>query len=92
MNVESGGDVKSVLNMAEYDKPPSLEEDEEITMSGFSASECIPLKVVSAYDIGNEEVQRFLTQLMYQELHRPPDSPVVPSLKCSCDTESMLKT
>ena len=36
MNVESGGDVKSVLNMAEYDKPPSLEEDEEITMSGFS--------------------------------------------------------
>ena len=36
--------------------------------------------------------QRFLTQLMDQELDRPPDSPLVPSLKCSCDTESMIKT
>ena len=54
---ESVGDVKSVLNMAECDNPPSLEEDEEITMSGFSASESIPVKD-SAYDIGNEETQR----------------------------------
>ena len=82
---ESVGDVKSVLNMAEFDNPPSLEEDEEITMSGFSASESIPVKD-SAYGIGNEETQRFLTQLMNQELDRPPDSPVVSSLKCSCDT------
>ena len=49
---ESVGDAKSVLNMAECDNPPSLEEDEEITMSGFSASESIPLED-SAYDIGN---------------------------------------
>ena len=88
---ESVRDVKSVLNMAEYDNPSSSEEDEEITMSGFSASESIPVKD-SAYDIVNEEAQRFLTQLMDQELDRPPDSPVVPSLKCSCDTESLIKT
>ena len=88
---ESAGDVKSALNMAECDNPPSLEEDEEITMSGFSASESIPVKD-RAYDIGNDETQRFLTQLMNQELDRPPDSPVLSSLKCSCDTESMIKT
>ena len=88
---ESVGDVKSFLNMAECDNPPSLEEDEEITMSGFSASESILVKD-SAYDIGNEETQRFLTQLMNQELDRPSDSPVLSSLKCSCDTESMIKT
>ena len=86
---ESVGDVKSLLNMAECYNTPSLEEDEEITMSGFSASKSIPLED-SAYDIGNEEAQRFLTQLMDQELDRPPDSPVMPSLKCSCDTESMI--
>ena len=62
----------------------------EITMPSFSASESIPVKD-SAYDIGNEEAQSFLTQLMGQELDRPPDSPVVPSLKSSCDTESMIK-
>ena len=88
---ESVGDVESVLNMAAYDNPPSLEDDEGITMSGSSASESIPLED-SAYDIGNEEAQRFLTQVMNQESDRPPDSPVVPSLKCSCDTESMIKT
>ena len=29
---------------------------------------------------------------MDQELDRPPDSPAAPSLKCSCDTESLIKT
>ena len=88
---ESEGDIKSVLNMAECDNPPSLEEDEEITMSSLSAGESVPLKD-SAYDIGNQEAQRFLTQLMDQELACLPDSPVVLSLKCSCDTESLIKT
>ena len=60
-------------------------------MSDISASESIPVKD-SAYDIGNEEAQRFSTQLMDQELDHPPDFPVVPSLKCSCDTESLTKT
>ena len=76
--------------MVECDNPPSLEEDEKITMSSFSASESIPVKD-SANGIGNEEAQRFLTQLMDQELDCPPDSPIVPSLKCSCDTESLIK-
>ena len=83
---ESEGDIKSVLNMAECDNPPSLEEDEEITMSSLSAGESIPLKD-TAYG-----AQRFLTQLMDQELDCLPDSPVVLSLKCSCDTESLINT
>ena len=86
---ESVGDVKSLLNMAECYNTPSSEEDEKITMSGISPSESIPLED-SAYDIGNEETQRFLTQLMDQELDRSHDSPVMPSLKCSCDAESMI--
>ena len=45
-------DVKSFLDMAECVNPPSLEEDEEITKSGFSVSECIPVKN-SAYSISN---------------------------------------
>ena len=88
---ESVRDVKSVLNMPECDNLPSLEEDEEITMTGFSASESIPVKDI-AYGTGNEEAQRFLTQLIDEELDRPPDSPVVSSLKCSCDTEFLIKT
>ena len=64
--------------MAECDSPPSLEEDEEITMSGSSAIESIPVRD-SAYDIGNEEAQRFLIQLIDQELDRPPAPPIVPS-------------
>ena len=88
---ESVGDVKSVLNMAECDNPPFLEDDEEIKMSGLSASESITVKD-SSYDIGNEEAQRSLAQLMNQELDRLPGSPVVSSLKCSCDPESMIKT
>ena len=76
--------------MAEHYNPPSLEEGEEITMSGFSASESIPVKD-SAYDIGNEEAQYFLTQLMDQELDGPLGSPVVPFLKCSCNKESLIK-
>ena len=88
---ERVGDVKSVLNIAEFDNLPSLEKDEEITISGFSASESIPVKD-SAFDISNEETQRFSTQLMNQELDRPPDSAVVSSLKCFCDTASMIKT
>ena len=63
---ESLGDVKSVLNMAECYNPPTLEEDEEITISSFSASESIPVND-TPYDICNEETQRFLTQLMDQE-------------------------
>ena len=59
-SVESVRGTKSLLNMAECNKPPFFEEDEEITMSGFSACESIPVKD-SAYDIGNEEAQRFLT-------------------------------
>ena len=87
---ESVGDVKSVLNMAECNNPPSLEEDEEITMSGFPASESIPVKD-SIYDIGNEETQRFLNQLINQELDRLPNCPALSSLKCSCDKDSMIK-
>ena len=60
---ESVEDIKSALNMAECDSPPSLEEDEEITMSGSSAIESIPVRD-SAYDIGDEEAQRFLIQLI----------------------------
>ena len=60
-------------------------------MSSFSASEFIPVKD-SASNVSNEEAQYFLTQLMGQELDRPPDSLVVSSMKCSCDTESMIKT
>ena len=60
---ESLRDVKFVLNMAECDNPQFLEKDEEITMPGFSASECISVKD-SAYDISNEEAQHFSTQLM----------------------------
>ena len=65
---ESVKDVKSVLNVTECDNPPSLEEDEEITMSDFSASESIPVKD-SASNIGNEEAQRLLTQLMDQDIN-----------------------
>ena len=79
-------DVKSDLNTAECDNPPTLEEDKEITMSGFSVSEYIPV-----YDTGNEKTQHFLTQLMDQELERTPNAAVVLSLKCFCDTESVIK-
>ena len=42
--------------------------------------------------MGNEEAQNFLTQLMDQELQCTPNSPVLLSLKCSCDREFMIKT
>ena len=76
--------------MAEYHNPISLKEDEEISMSGFSVSESIPVED-SAYDSGNEEAQRFFTQFINQELDYPPDFPVVSSLKYSCNTEFMIK-
>ena len=77
--------------MAECHSPISLKEDEEISMSGFLASESIPVKD-SAYDNGNEEAQPFFTQFINQELGYPPDFPVVPSLKYSRNTEFMIKT
>ena len=89
--VESVGDVKSVLNMGECDNPPPLEEYKEIEISRFSASESIAVKDCP-YDMGNEEAQHFLTQLMDQGLDCTPNSPVLLSLKCSCDTEFMIKT
>ena len=85
------GDVKSVLNMEECDNPPTLEEYKEIEISCFSASESIAVKDCP-YDMGNEEAPNFLTQLMDQELDCTPNSPVLLSLKCSCDREFMIKT
>ena len=64
--------------MPECDNLPSLEEDEEITMSGFSASESIPVKDID-YGIGNEEAQRFLTQLMDEELE-PSSRCIIPEM------------
>ena len=88
---ESVGDVKSVLDMAECDRLPSLEEYKGVIVSSFSTSESNAVKDC-ACDIDNEEAQYFLTQLMDQGLGCTSDCPVLLSLKCSCDTEFLIKT
>lgn len=80
MNVEKY--EKCVLNVAASEQPMELEEDDEITCTGFKQSDDI-------FSYADEEVANFLSSAVNIQNDRPSTpSPVV---KCNCDKKDFLE-